>query len=146
MFPIETSKAGLKRIDYDILDYLEYPKSLDQVKDRFPNINVTVKILKYLDKGLIEEKKERYVSKFHTNQVKRIIDDSRVPENVKKNFHFFLSQIDNPFVRQNIFDTESRQDSDRVFSMMTKSLNQELTEREIKYLNQSMRDLMEKLR
>ncbi|MBD3155160.1 MAG: hypothetical protein GF368_00710 [Candidatus Aenigmarchaeota archaeon] len=146
MFPIETSKAGLKRIDYDILDYLEYPKSLDQVKERFPNINVTVKILKYLDKGLIEEKRERYVSKFHTEQVKRIIDDSRVPENVKKNFHFFLSQIDNPFVRQNIFDTESRQNSDRVFSMMTKSLNQELTEREIKYLNQSMRDLMEKLR
>jgi len=146
MFPIETSKAGLRRIDYDILDYVEYPKSLEQIKERFPQINVTVKILQFMDKDLIEEKKERYVSKFHTNQVKKIIDDSKVSDDIKKNFHFFLKQIDNPFVRQNIFDTEARQNSDLVFSLITKSLNQELTKGEINLLKQAMRDLMEKLR
>jgi hypothetical protein len=146
MFPIETSKAGLRRIDYDILDYVEYPKSLEQIKERFPQINVTVKILQFMDKDLIEEKRERYVSKFHTNQVKKIINDSKVSDDVKKNFHFFLKQIDNPFVRQNIFDTEARQNSDLVFSLMTKSLNQELTKGEMNLLKQAMRDLMEKLR
>ncbi len=145
MFPIETSKANLKRIDYDILDFIEYPKNLEEIKERFPETNVTVKILEFLDKGLIEEKGEKYVSKFHTPEVKRIINDSKVPEDVKKNFHFFLSQIDNPFVRQNIFDTDAREKSDLIFSTMTRSLNQEIVKRELNEVDIAMRDLMNKL-
>jgi len=145
MFPIETSKAYLKKIDYDILDFVEYPKSLEEIKERFPEINITVKILEFLDKGLIEEKLEKYVSKFHTSEVKRIINESKVPENLKKNFHFFLSQIDNPFVRQNIFDTDAREKSDFIFSIMTKSLNQEIVKKELNEANLVMKDLMNKL-
>jgi len=145
MFPIETSKANLKRIDYDILDFIEYPKNLEEIKERFQETNVTVKILEFLDKGLIEEKKEKYVSKFHTPEVKRIINDSKVPEDVKKNFHFFLSQIDNPFVRQNIFDTDAREKSDFIFSTMTRSLNQEIVKRELNDINIAIKYLMNKL-
>ena len=145
MFPIETSKIHLKRIDYDILDFIEYPKSLEEMKERFPETNITVKILEFLDKRLIEEKREKYVSKFHTPEVKKIINDSKVPEDIKKNFHFFLSQIDNPFVRQNIFDTDAREKSDLIFSTMTKSLNQEIVKRELNEVNIAMRDLMNKL-
>jgi len=145
MFPIETSKIHLKRIDYDILDFIEYPKSLEEIKERFPEINITVKILEFLDKELIEEKGEKYVSKFHTAEVKRIIDESKIPEDIKKNFHFFLSQIDNPFVRQNIFDTDAREKSEFVFSTMTKSLNKEILKRELNEVNMAIKDLMDKL-
>ena len=145
MFPIETSRAHLKRIDYDILDFIEYPKSLEEMKERFPETNITVKILEFLDKELIEEKGEKYVSKFHTAEVKRIIDESKIPEDIKKNFHFFLSQIDNPFVRQNIFDTDAREKSEFVFSTMTKSLNKEILKRELNEVNMAIKDLMDKL-
>ncbi len=146
MFPIETSKANLKRIDYDILDFLEYPKTLEELKERFPQINITVKVIQFLEKGLIEEKKEKYVSRFHTEQVKRIIERSKTSEEIKKNFHFFLTQIDNPFVRQNVFDTDAREKSHLVFSMMTKSINQNLNRLEIKKMKANMEDLMDKLR
>jgi hypothetical protein len=146
MFPIETSKANLKKIDYDILDFLEYPKSLEEIRNAFPNINVTVKVLEFLDKNLIEEKKENYVSRFHTPQVKNIINNSRMPEKIKKNFHFFLSQIDNPFVRENILDSESREKSEFIFSMMTHSINRELTHNESKQIKNYMDYLMNKLR
>jgi len=146
MFPIETSKAYLKKIDYDILDFLEYPKDLKEIRNAFPEVSITAKILQFLDKGLIEEKNEKYVSKFHTKEVKRIIDESKVSEDIKKNFHFFLSQIDNPFVRQNILDTEAREKSDFVFSTITKSISQEITSRESSMLKLAMEDLMNKLR
>ena len=146
MFPIETNKANLKRIDYDILDFIEYPKSLEELKERFSSINITVKILEFLDKELIEEKKEKYVSKFHTSEVKRIINESNVPNEIKKNFHFFLSQIDNLFVRQNILNTDTREKSDFVFSTMTRSLNQEIAIKEMKMLELTMESLMNKLR
>ncbi|NCO97101.1 MAG: hypothetical protein GW780_04525 [Candidatus Aenigmarchaeota archaeon] len=146
MFPINSNKANLKRVDYDILDFLEYPKTLEEIKAAFPGVNVTVKVLEFLDKGLIEEKKERYASKFHTSEVKRIIEESRVPEDIKKNFSFFLSQIDNPFVRQNIFSTETREKSDTVFSVMTRSLNQDISIKELSLMRLAMNDLMEKLR
>jgi len=145
MFPIETSKANLKRIDYDILDFLEYPKTLEELKERFSRINITVKILEFLDKDLIEEKKEKYASKFHTNEVKRIIDESKVSEEIKKNFHFFLSQIDNPFVRENIFNTDAREKSDLIFSAITRSINQEITAKEMKTIELAMKKLMNKL-
>ncbi len=146
MFPIETSKANLRKIDYDILEFIEYPKGLEEIKNTFPDINVTVKILQFLDKKLIEEKNGKYISKFHTEAIKKIIDDSEVPDSVKKNFHFFLSQIDNPFVRQNVFDTDARGEVDLVVSSMTRSLNQKLTERELTMIKLAIDDLMNKLR
>ncbi len=146
MFPIETSKADLRKIDYDILEFIEYPKGLEEIKNAFPNVNVTVKILQFLDKKLIEEKNGKYISKFHTEAIKKIIDESEVPDENKKNFNFFLSQIDNPFVRQNVFDTEAREKSDFVFSLMTKSLNQKLIQRELTMIKLTIDDLMNKLR
>ncbi|MBC8357434.1 MAG: hypothetical protein H8E54_00590 [Candidatus Aminicenantes bacterium] len=146
MFPIETSKAQLRRIDYDILEFLEYPKTLEEIRSVFPNVNVTVKILQFLDKRLIEEKKEKYISKFHTQAIKTIIDDSNVPDYAKKNFHFFLSQIDNPFVRQSVFDSEAREKSHLVLSLITKSLNQQITQKELITLKLAINDLMDKLR
>ena len=146
MFPIETSRANLKRIDYDILGFIEYPKGLEEIKNFFPNVNVTVKILQFLDKKLIEEKNGKYVSKFHTEGIKKIIKNSKVSDDVKKKFNFFLSQIDNPFVRQNIFDTGTREKSDVVLSLMTKSLNQELNKKELNVVKLAIDDLMKKLR
>lgn len=145
MFNIDSGTANLKNIDYDILEFLEYPKKIDEIENRFPGANITVKILELLDKKLIEEKNEKYVCKFHTETIKKIIADSKVPANIKKNFNFFLSQIDNPFVRQNILDTDARQKSDLVLSMITKSISQELTERELTALKLTMNALMDKL-
>ena len=79
-------------------------------------------------------------------EVKRIIDSSIVPEQIKKNFHFFLSQIDNPFVRENIFGTEAREKSNFIFSTMTKSLNQQITPRELTMLKSATEYLMLELR
>ncbi len=145
MFPIETGKANLKKIDYDILEFLEYPKKLEEIQNIFPDVNITVKILEFLDKKLIEEKNGKYICKFHTESIRNIIDVSKVPNNVKKNFNFFLSQIDNPFVRQNIFDTETREKTDLVLSLITKSLNQELTEKELTMVRLATEELMDKL-
>lgn len=146
MFPIETSKAQLKRIDYDILDFIEYPKTLEEIRNTFPNTNITVKILNFLDKGLIENVKEKYVSKFHTKEVKNIIDNSKATEEIKKNFHFFLSQIDNPFVRENVFDTETREKCEFIFSTLTKSINQEINLQQQMMLKSAMDYLMGRLR
>ena len=145
MFPLDTGKAGLKKIDYDILSFIEYPKSIEEIKVMFPAINVTVKILELMDKGLVEEKMGKYISKFYTEETKRIIEDSKVPKEVKRSFGFFLSQIDNPFVRDNILDSEIREKTTLAFSLITKSIDQELTQSEIFTLKGIMESLMNKL-
>lgn len=145
MLPLETSKAGLKRIDFDILNFLEYPKTLEQLKRQFHDVNVAKKLLDLQDKGLIHEDNLKYVTRFYTPSIKKIIDDAKIDEGVKKNFHFFLSQIDNPFVRENIHDSESRKKTEFVLSVMTRSLNKPLTKKESIRLRLSVQDLLTKL-
>ena len=146
MLPLETGKAGITKTDFEILSSLEYPKTLDQLKRRFPNISVAKKILDLQDKGFVQEKGLKYVCKFYTNDIKKIIDRSRVSDKVKKNFHFFLSQIDNPFVRQGIYDSESREKTEYVLSKIVKSLNKPLSKKESILLKISVEDLLNKLR
>jgi len=119
---------------------------LEEIKERFPQVNATVKILSFLEKGLIEEMDEKYVTKLHTKEVKKIIDESNISKDIKKNFHFFLSQIDNPFVRQNIFNTDARLKVDFILSIMTKSFSKEIDSQELRLVKLSIEDLMNKLR
>ena len=146
MFPLDTGKARLRKIDYDILSFVEYPKTMEEIRAMFPGINTTVKILELMEKGLVEEKKGKYVSKFHTEETKKIIEEAKIPLEIKRGFNFFLSQIDNPFVRDNILDSETREKSTFAFSLITKSTTQELTPREIVTLRSLVDHLLNKLR
>ncbi|MEM5793141.1 MAG: hypothetical protein QXY45_02160 [Candidatus Aenigmatarchaeota archaeon] len=146
MLPLDTGKARLRKIDYDILSFVEYPKTIDEIRAMFPGINPTAKIIELMEKGLVEERKGKYVSKFHTNETKRVIEEARIPIELKRGFNFFLSQIDNPFVRENILDSDTREKSTIAFSIITKSTTQELTPRELVTLRQLMDQLLNKLR
>lgn len=146
MLPLETGKAGLTRIDLEILRYLEHSKTLEQLKRQFPNSNVIGKLINLQNNELITEKDYRYITKFYTPRIKKIIDDSRVPKYIKKNFHFFLSQIDNPFVRDNVYDGRSKVKVEFIISGMTKSLVKNLNRKELVLLKIYMGDLMRRLR
>ncbi len=146
MLPLETSNAGLTKTDFEILNFLEYPKTLEQIKRQFPNVNVAQKLLDLLDKEFIQESRMKYVSKFYTNNIKQIIDKSRVPDQVKKNFHFFLSQIDNPFVREAVYDGEIIRKIEYILDGMTKSIVKPLSKKETVRMRIFSQDLLDKLR
>ena len=146
MLPLETSNAGLTKTDFEILNFLEYPKTLEQIKRQFPNVNVAQKLLDLLDKEFIQESGMKYVSKFYTNNIKQIIDKSRVPDQVKKNFHFFLSQIDNPFVREAVYDGEIIRKIEYILDGMTKSIVKPLSKKETVRMRIFSQDLIDKLR
>lgn len=146
MFPLETGKLGLMKIDFEILDYLEFPKTFEELKVRFPDANVAKRLLDLQDKNLILEKDYRYSVRFYTNLIKKIIDKSNVPDQVKKNFHFFMSQMDNPFVREKIYDENCRKRTENIMSIMTKSTSKPLLKREMVLLKIATNDLIDKLR
>jgi len=145
MLPPETSKAGLRRIDFDILDYLEYPKTVDQIEIQFPNTDVKKTVLKLQVKNLIIEKKSKLMSKFYTPNTQKMIDNSKLVKDLKKNLHFFLSQIDNHTVREKFYDSETREKIDFIFSIMTKSYFQSLSNQDLSKANSHVNRLMRKL-
>ncbi len=146
MLPLETSNAGLTKTDFEILNYLEYPKTIEQLKRQFPSIKVAQKLLDLLEKQFIQESETKYVSKFYTNNIKQIIDKSKISDEVKKNFHFFLSQVDNPFVRESIYDSETREKAEYILNATTKSAMKPLSRKEVIRLKIFSQDLIDKLR
>ena len=145
MLPPETSKAGLRRIDFDILDYMEYPKTVDQIGIQFPSIDVKKTVLKLQSKNLIIEKNSKFISRFYTPNTQKMIEDSKLMKDLKKNLHFFLSQIDNHTIREKLYDTETREKIDFIFSIMTKSYFQSLSNQDLSKANFYVNRLMRKL-
>lgn len=145
MLPLETGKAGLKKIDFDILKSLENPKTVDQLRKEFPGVNVARKLLDLQKKEFIHENNFKYVTRFYTPEIKSLIARSKLSTELKDKFNFFLSQMDNPFVREIMYDDVSRRKTEYILSSITRSLTRSLNNKEIVMLKIYMRDLMRKL-